>query len=91
MMAATEGSHDRGAGAGARGRAPSVPARGWPVALLVVAAGLTAAAGPAARADEVLRAAEAIALKERLMTEDVLAGKPVSVVMGTNYETMLDR
>lgn len=52
MMAATEGSHGRGAGAGARGRAPSVPARGWPVALLVVAAGLTVAAGPAARADD---------------------------------------
>ena len=33
--------------------------------------------------------AETIAHKERLMTQDVLAGKPVSVVMGTNYENML--
>jgi regulator of RNase E activity RraA len=45
---------------------------------------------PAARIEEVLRIAERIAEKERLMTADVLAGKPVSVVMGTNYETMLD-
>jgi regulator of RNase E activity RraA len=45
---------------------------------------------PAARIEEVLRIAERIAEKERLMTRDVLAGKPVSAVMGTNYETMLD-
>jgi regulator of RNase E activity RraA len=45
---------------------------------------------PATRIEEVLRGAERIAEKERLMTQDVLAGKPVSVVMGTNYETMLD-
>jgi len=25
------------------------------------------------------------------MTADVLAGKPVSVVMGANYETMLEK
>lgn len=44
---------------------------------------------PSARIREVLTAAELIAEKERLMTRDVLDGKPVSVVMGTNYETML--
>ncbi len=46
---------------------------------------------PAARIDEVLKTAEAIVEKERLMTRDVLAGKPVSVVMGTNYENMLKK
>jgi len=46
---------------------------------------------PAARVAEVLGIAERIAAKERLMTQDVLAGKPVSTVMGTNYETMLDQ
>ncbi len=44
---------------------------------------------PAARVEEILNVAETIAHKERLMTQDVLAGKPVSVVMGTNYENML--
>jgi 4-hydroxy-4-methyl-2-oxoglutarate aldolase len=44
---------------------------------------------PAARIEEILKTAEMIAEKERLMTRDVLDGKPVSVVMGTNYETML--
>ena len=46
---------------------------------------------PAARIDEVLNTAEMIAEKERLMTRDVLDGKPVSVVMGTNYENMLQK
>lgn len=46
---------------------------------------------PAARIEEVLKIAESIAEKERLMTQDVLAGKPVSVVMGTNYENMLNK
>ena len=45
---------------------------------------------PAARAEEVISIAEKIAEKERLMTADVLAGKPVSEVMGTNYENMLE-
>lgn len=45
----------------------------------------------AARIEEVLPVAENIMQKERLMTQDVLAGKPVSVVMGTNYENMLNR
>lgn len=44
---------------------------------------------PAARVEEVIGIAEKIAEKERLMTADVLAGKPVSEVMGTNYENML--
>jgi 4-hydroxy-4-methyl-2-oxoglutarate aldolase len=44
---------------------------------------------PAARIREVLKTAELVAEKERLMTRDVLDGKPVSVVMGTNYENML--
>lgn len=44
---------------------------------------------PSARIREVLKVAEMIAEKERLMTRDVLEGKPVSVVMGTNYENML--
>jgi 4-hydroxy-4-methyl-2-oxoglutarate aldolase len=44
---------------------------------------------PAARAEEVIAIAEKVAKKERLMTADVLAGKPVSEVMGTNYEDML--
>lgn len=41
--------------------------------------------------DQVLAVAEKIAEKERLMTRDVLAGKPVSEVMGTNYEQMLSQ
>jgi regulator of RNase E activity RraA len=40
---------------------------------------------------EVLPVAEKIAEKERLMTRDVLDGKSVSEVMGTNYETMLQK
>lgn len=46
---------------------------------------------PADRAKEVITIAERIAEKERLMTEDVLKGKPVSEVMGTNYENMLNK
>ena len=46
---------------------------------------------PAARIEEVLKIAETIAHKERLMTQDVIAGKPVSEVMGTNYENMLNK
>ena len=44
---------------------------------------------PADRIEEILPVAEKIVEKERLMTRDVLAGKPVSEVMGTNYENML--
>jgi len=46
---------------------------------------------PAGKAQEVIAKAERIAEKERLMTADVLQGKPVSEVMGTNYENMLDK
>ena len=45
----------------------------------------------AEKAEEVIAIAEKIAEKERLMTADVLAGKPVSEVMGTNYENMLNK
>ena len=43
------------------------------------------------QADEVLATAELIAAREAAMTKDVLAGKPVSRVMGANYESMLDQ
>lgn len=46
---------------------------------------------PTARAEEIIAAAEAIAAREALMTKDVLAGVPVTEVMGANYETMLQR
>lgn len=46
---------------------------------------------PSEKAEEVIAVAERIAEKERLMTADVLQGKPVSEVMGTNYENMLDK
>lgn len=39
--------------------------------------------------DDVLAKAEVIAEKERLMTRDVHAGTAVTLVMGTDYETML--
>ena len=38
-----------------------------------------------------MAAAEDIAAREALMTKDVLAGVPISQVMGSNYETMLER
>lgn len=44
---------------------------------------------PAAIAEDVIKTAEMIAAKERLMMADVRAGKPISEVMGANYETML--
>lgn len=40
---------------------------------------------------KVLEVAERIVQKEKLMTKDVLAGKAVSEVMGTNYEQMLEK
>ena len=42
-------------------------------------------------AEDVVAAAEDIAAREALMTKDVRAGKPISQVMGANYETMLER
>jgi 4-hydroxy-4-methyl-2-oxoglutarate aldolase len=44
---------------------------------------------PAAQAAAIVTAAEMIAQKEQLMAVDIRAGKLVSVVMGTNYESML--
>jgi regulator of RNase E activity RraA len=43
------------------------------------------------KAEEVLQAAEMIAAREAKMKEAVLAGDPVSEVMGRDYETMLSR
>jgi 4-hydroxy-4-methyl-2-oxoglutarate aldolase len=45
---------------------------------------------PAARVADVLAMAERIAAKERLMTEAIRSGQPVSLVMGADYETMLE-
>jgi 4-hydroxy-4-methyl-2-oxoglutarate aldolase len=42
-------------------------------------------------AEEIIGIAEKIAEKERRMTADVLSGKSVSEVMGTNYENMLQK
>ncbi|HWK35442.1 RraA family protein [Sphingomonas sp.] len=45
---------------------------------------------PQDRIDRILATAERIAERERRMAADVRAGRPVSQVMGTDYETMLD-
>lgn len=45
---------------------------------------------PAERIDEVLDGAETIAAKEARMAADIEAGRPVSQVMGADYETLLD-
>ena len=45
----------------------------------------------AARAEDILDAAETIAGREAAMTRAVLAGEPISRVMGADYERMLDR
>ena len=68
----------------------------------VCIAGVTVAAGdlviadasgvvfvPAARAEEVIAAAELIASREAAMAKDLLAGLPVTEVMGKSYEHML--
>lgn len=44
---------------------------------------------PRADIDRVLEAAEAIAGREAFMAKDLLAGKPITEVMGANYENML--
>lgn len=44
---------------------------------------------PAARIDEVLAAAEMIAGREAAMAKALLAGRPISEVMGADYEHML--
>lgn len=41
------------------------------------------------RADEILGVAEMVAKREALMTRAVLAGEPISQVMGADYEDML--
>ena len=41
--------------------------------------------------ERVLEAAESIAQREKLMEEALHSGKPISEVMGTNYENMLKR
>jgi 4-hydroxy-4-methyl-2-oxoglutarate aldolase len=56
----------------------------------VVADGSGVAFIPAARVADVLAMAERIAAKERLMTEAIRLGQPVSQVMGADYETMLE-
>ncbi|MNW21232.1 hypothetical protein D3C71_2220300 [compost metagenome] len=46
---------------------------------------------PAASIEAVLDAAEIIAAKEAAMTKAVLAGNPVSAVMGASYEHLLEK
>ena len=46
---------------------------------------------PEARIGDVLDAAERIAAKEAGMTKVVLAGHPVSQVMGASYEHLLEQ
>ena len=41
------------------------------------------------KAEDVIATAETIAAREAAMTKDVLAGQPVSQVMGASYEHML--
>lgn len=45
---------------------------------------------PGDRIEHVLAAAERIGTKEAVMTKAVLGGEPVSVVMGANYEHLLE-
>ena len=56
----------------------------------VVADGSGAAFVPAERIEDVLAAAERIAAREAGMTKAVLAGHPVSTVMGGDYEHLLE-
>ena len=56
----------------------------------VVADGSGAAFVPADRIADVIAAAERIALREAGMTKAVLAGHPVSTVMGGDYEHLLE-
>ena len=58
---------------------------------LVLADGSGVAFLAADRAEEVLQAAETIAAREAKMKEAVMAGDPVTEVMGRDYETMLSR
>lgn len=56
---------------------------------LVVADGTGVVFVPAGLAEEVISVAERIAARERLMTEFVKSGEPVTQVMGKDYESML--
>lgn len=56
---------------------------------LVIADGTGVVFVPADVAGEVIAAAEKIVAREQLMSADVLAGQPVTDVMGKDYETML--
>ena len=56
---------------------------------LVIADASGVAFVPAARAAEVLDAAEMIAGREAAMAKALLAGKPITEVMGADYEHML--
>lgn len=56
---------------------------------LVMADGSGVVFVPVARAAEVIEAAEGIAGREAAMAKDLLAGRPVTEVMGQNYEHML--
>lgn len=57
----------------------------------VVADSSGAAFVPAAAIEAVLDAAESITAREAAMTKSVLAGNPVSDVMGASYEHLLER
>ncbi len=57
----------------------------------VVADSSGAAFVPADRIEAVLAAAERIAVKEAAMTKAVMSGQPVSEVMGTSYEHLLEQ
>lgn len=57
----------------------------------VVADGSGAAFVPAAAIEAVLDAAETVTAKEAGMTRAVLAGHPVSTIMGAGYEHLLER
>lgn len=46
---------------------------------------------PADRIEEILATAERVVARERLMAGDVRRGRPVSEVMGADYETMLNQ
>jgi regulator of RNase E activity RraA len=56
---------------------------------LVIADGSGVVFVPKSRAEDVLLASEAIAARERAMADAVESGKPVSQVMGGDYESML--
>jgi 4-hydroxy-4-methyl-2-oxoglutarate aldolase len=56
---------------------------------LVLADGSGVVFLPMTRAEEIIATAESIAAREAEMTKSVLAGQPVSQVMGHSYETMV--